>query len=79
MVEIKLQLDKQELTNTLNALNNAIISLDHVYAAMRFGCEYPKEFDPLCINKSFEEIDNTCDTRLKAILSLYNALLKYED
>lgn len=79
MIEIKLQLDKQELANILNGLNNAIISLGHVYAAMRFGCEYPKEFDPLCVNKSFEEIDNICDTRLKAILSLYHTLLKYED
>ena len=77
-MEIKLNYTPKELSIVLDGLNNSIIALGKIYHAGQLGCEVPLEFIPLFENKSFEEIDNLIELRLKALNQLYKHLLTYE-
>ena len=77
-MEIKLNYTKDELSLLLDGLNNAIIALQSVYKSAQFGCDISSQFIPLFENKSFEEIDDIAESRLKAVNDLYILLLEQE-
>ena len=77
-MEIKLNYTKDELSLLLDGLNNAIIALQSVYKSAQLGCNIPHQFIPLFENKSFEEIDDIVESRLKAVSDLYILLLEQE-
>lgn len=76
---IELDYSDEELTELISALNNAIVALDKIYGAAKFGCGVPAEFDPLFKNKSFQEIDSFTEHRLSLLKNLYNKLIEYEN
>ena len=78
-ISITIELTPEELTETLNGLNNAIVAVGKIYGAARLGCDIPLAFHPLFEDKSFEEIDNLCESRLKRLYSLYEMLLTQEN
>ena len=76
---IELDYSDEELTELISALNNAIVALDKIYGAAKFGCGVPAEFDPLFKNKSFQEIDSFTEHRLGLLKNLYSKLIEYEN
>lgn len=77
-MEIKLNYTKEELTNLIDGLNNAIIAVGDVYAAAILGCETPSKFDPLFNNKTMDEITELADKRINGLKQLYYLLESYE-
>ena len=76
-MKIELEYSPEELTTTLDGLNNAIIAVRKVYLALRLGCRVPMEFAEMA-EKDFKELDSLTDFRLKALYKLYQNLLNYE-
>lgn len=77
-MEIKLNYTKEELTNLINGLNNAIIAVSDVYSAAMLGCEIPKKFNVLFNNKTSDEIIDLTNKRVNALKQLYYLLESYE-
>ena len=73
-MEIKLNYTQKELSTLLDGLNNALISLDRNYNAIRLGIDdgVPSKLRKLIIN------EDTMKYRLNAIKDLYDYLLTYE-
>lgn len=73
-MEIKLNYTQEELSILLDGLNNALISLDRNYNAIRLGVDdaVPSKLRKLTIN------EDTMKYRLNAIKELYDYLLTYE-
>ena len=73
-MEIKLNYTPEELSTLLDGLNNALISLDRNYYAIRLGVDdsIPSKLRELTIN------EDTMKYRLNAIKELYDYLLTYE-
>ena len=73
-MEIKLNYTQEELSTLLDGLNNALISLDRNYNAIRLGVDdgVPSKMRKLTIN------EDTMKYRLNAIKELYDYLLTYE-
>lgn len=73
-MEIKLNYTQEELSTLLDGLNNALISLDRNYNAIRLGVDdgVPSKLRKLTIN------EDTMKYRLNAIKELYDYLLTYE-
>ena len=73
-MEIKLNYTPEELSILLDGLNNALISLDQNYNAIRLGIDdvVPSKLRKLTIN------EDTMKYRLNAIKELYDYLLTYE-
>lgn len=73
-MEIKLNYTQEELSILLDGLNNALISLDRNYNAIRLGIDdgIPSKLRKLTIN------EDTMKYRLTAIKELYDYLLTYE-
>ena len=80
-LDIKLQYTQQQLSTILDALNNAIISLQDVYsmAVLGFDSSLPKKLRAMFTSKSFEEIETTTSARMDAIGTLYKDLLSFEE
>ena len=77
-MKIELEYTPEELTQTINGLNNAIIALRDIYNAARWGCELPEKWERFFKDKPFKEIDAIVDIRSKALKDLYDKLLSYE-
>lgn len=73
-MEIKLNYTPEELSTLLDGLNNALLSLDQNYNAIRLGIDdvVPSKLRKLTIN------EDTMKYRLNAIKELYDYLLTYE-
>jgi hypothetical protein len=73
-MEIKLNYTPEELSALLDGLNNALISLDRNYNAIKLGVDdaVPSKLRKLTIN------EDTMKYRLNAIKELYDYLLTYE-
>ena len=73
-MEIKLNYTQKELSTLLDGLNNALISLDRNYNAIRLGIDdgVPSKLRKLTVN------EDTMKYRLNAIKDLYDYLLTYE-
>lgn len=78
-MEIKLNYTKEELTNLINGLNNAIIAVSDVYSAAMLGCEVPNKFNVLFDNKTPDEIIDLTNKRVNALKQLYYLLESYEE
>ena len=74
---IELHYTDEELTTLLNGLNNAILAIENVYNALRFGCEVPENLRQLTL-WSYDEIYKYTAFRLAALKDLYQYLLTYE-
>ena len=77
-MEIKLNYTKEELTNLVNGLNNAILAISDIYAAAILGCEIPNKFNVLFVNKTPDEIIKMSNIRINALKQLYCLLESYE-
>ena len=73
-MEIKLNYTQEELSILLDGLNNALISLDQNYNAIRLGAEnvVPDEIRKLNLN------EETMQSRFAFVKELYDYLLMYE-
>ena len=73
-MEIKLNYTKEELSVLLDGLNNALLSLDQNYNAIRLGAEdvVPDKMRKLNLN------EKTMQFRLAFVKRLYDYLLTYE-
>jgi hypothetical protein len=73
-VEIKLNYTQEELSTLLDGLNNALLSLDQNYNAIRLGAEnvVPDEIRKLNLD------EETMRFRLAFVKGLYDYLLTYE-
>lgn len=73
-MEIKLNYTQEELSTLLDGLNNALISLNRDYGAIKLGIDdgVPSKLRKLTIN------EDTMKYRLNAIKDLYDYLLTYE-
>lgn len=73
-MEIKLNYTPEELSVLLDGLNNALISLDQNYNAIRLGTEnvVPDEIRKLNLN------EETMRFRFAFVKGLYDYLLTYE-
>lgn len=78
-MEIKLNYTKEELTNLINGLNNAIIAIGDIYSAAILGCATPNKFNVLFDNKAPDEITAMADIRINALKQLYHLLEEYEN
>ena len=76
-MKIELEYSPEELTTTLDGLNNAIIAIQKIYSALKLGCRVPSEFE-LMAEKDYEELEQLTSFRLKALYKLYQELLNYE-
>ena len=73
-MEIKLNYTQEELSTLLDGLNNALISLNQNYNAIRLGVEgvVPDKIRKLNLN------EETMQYRLAFVKELYDYLLIYE-
>lgn len=73
-MEIKLNYTQEELSTLLNGLNNALLSLDQNYNAIRLGAEnvVPDKISKLNLD------EETMRFRLASVKELYDYLLTYE-
>jgi len=73
-MRIDLHYTKEELSNLLDGLNNALISLDQNYNAIRLGVDdvVPPKLRKLTIDEDIMKY------RLNAVKDLYEHLLTYE-
>ena len=73
-MEIKLNYTQEELSTLLDGLNNALLSLDQNYNAIRLGAEnvVPDEIRKLNLD------EKTMRFRLAFVKGLYDYLLTYE-
>lgn len=73
-MRIDLHYTKEELSNLLDGLNNALISLDQDYNAIRLGVDdvVPPKLRNLTIDEDIMKY------RLNAVKDLYEYLLMYE-
>ena len=73
-MEIKLNYTPEELSTLLDGLNNALISLDQNYNAIRLGTEnvVPDEIRKLSLD------EETMRFRFAFVKGLYDYLLTYE-
>ena len=73
-MEIKLNYTQEELSTLLNGLNNALLSLDQNYNAIRLGAEnvVPDKIRKLNLD------EKTMQYRLAFVKGLYDYLLTYE-
>jgi len=77
-VEIKLKYSKKEFKTIMEALNNATVALNTVYARGRLGCEVPKEFEKF-FDRPFDEVDKLCNKRMDTLVKFYYNLKSYEE
>ena len=73
-MEIKLNYTQEELSTLLDGLNNALLSLDQNYNAIRLGAEnvVPDKIRKLNLD------EETMRFRLALVKGLYDYLLTYE-
>ena len=73
-MEIKLNYTQEELSTLLDGLNNALISLDQNYNAIRLGAEdvVPNKIRKLNLD------EETMQYRFAFVKGLYDYLLTYE-
>ena len=77
-VGMKVELEINDIVETVSALNNAIIAYNHVYQAVFFGCEAPSQFENFLKKYSYDEKIKILKNRLCILKDIYNHLLKVE-
>lgn len=79
MKTLHLVLSDEEYDQLHAALNNAIIALSGVYFAGMYGCEVPSAFEPLFKDKTFDERDVLCNSRMRSLRNLYDVITLTKD
>ena len=74
---MKIELEVEDLKNTIDGLNNAYIALWDIRNGIFLNCEIPEKFKFL-EGTSIDDLTTKIDKRLSAVRDLYNQLLKYE-
>lgn len=75
---MKIELDIKNLTETINALNNAINTYNDLKASIAFDMEVPIKYQKL-ISINADCPEEIVDRRLKLLHDIYNQLLKKEN
>lgn len=75
---MKIELDIKDLTETINALNNAINTYNDLKASIVFDMEVPTKYQKL-ISTNVNYPEEIVDRRLKLLHDIYNQLLEKEN
>ena len=75
---MKIELDIKDLTETINALNNAINTYNDLKALIAFDMEVPTKYQKL-ISTNADCPEEIVDRRLKLLHDIYNQLLEKEN
>ena len=75
---MKIELDIKDLTETINALNNAINTYNDLKASIAFDMEVPIKYQKL-IGTNTDCPEEIVDRRLKLLHDIYNQLLEKEN
>ena len=75
---MKIELDIKDLTETINALNNAINTYNDLKALIAFHMEVPYKYQKL-ISTNADCPEEIVDRRLKLLHDIYNQLLEMEN
>ena len=75
---MKIELDIKDLTETINALNNAINTYNDLKASIAFDMEVPTKYQKL-ISTNADCPEEIVDRRLKLLHDIYNQLLEKEN
>lgn len=75
---MKIELDIKDLTETINALNNAINTYNDLKASIAFDMEVPIKYQKL-IGTNADCPEEIVDRRLKLLHDIYNQLLEKEN
>ena len=75
---MKIELDIKDLTETINALNNAINTYNDLKASIVFDMEVPTKYQKL-IGTNAVYPEEIVDRRLKILHDVYNQLLEKEN
>lgn len=74
---IHYEIPDEEFSIFLAAENNAIISLNLTYLALKFGCDVPKAFEKL-EQMPLDDLNELISKRQNSLVDFYEYLLKLE-
>lgn len=77
-MKIELEIDEKDLTETISALNNAILAYKDIRNAMFFYLDYPIKWKFLQ-GDTEDTLTEKIDNRLNLLCNIYNQLIKYEN
>lgn len=75
---MKIELDIKDLTETINALNNAINTYNDLKVSIAFDMEVPIKYQKL-IGTNADCPEEIVDRRLRLLHDMYNQLLEKEN
>ena len=77
-MKIEYEIPDEEFSTFLAALNNGVLSLNHIYFCLNLGLQVPSVFEPLEDNYSCTELMELTSRRMDAFKKFYAYLESLE-